>query len=188
MTNMGYLDETLRAMGATDAQLNSATAKLFNRAMLQDSEFCQKVAADALERIAKKIENAEHLTAYVEERCDRAVSRTKDDGLALAAKIEAATRHYTAEAERCERMIKASKDVIYDAELNEAVKAYRAVLVATKEVMGDSLEGNLSPEPIVAAINAASYIAWRGIMGPAAKPQEGVQIQNISYKKSLGRL
>lgn len=173
---MGYLDETLRRLGASEAQIKSSTAKLFEKAMLEDSGFCEKVAADALERIAKSVTAATANASYIDDKCKEALN----GAIAYAEKFEqglkAEIASYEDQRKKCEAYIQQNKSaVIYDADLSEAVKAYKAVLAATKEVFGESSN---SPEAIVAAINAGSYIAWRGIMGPAAN-SNGFQVQNI---------
>lgn len=183
MNKMSYLEETLRRLGASDAQLRSATAKLFERAMMEDSEFCQKVTADALERIAATFEDAKTSEESIRAIYADAMANAKLQAQALTTQINAMAKVFRQEADRCEKLKNESKDVIYDAELNEAVKAYRAVLAATKEIFGEYIQGELNQAAMVAAINAGSYVAWRGIMGPAAKPQEGMQIQNVTCRK-----
>ena len=166
MICMSYLEETLRALGASDAQLKSSTAKLFERAMIEDSEFCQKVTADAMERIAKEYENAERTADWMNAKCENAISLAKATGEALLREINRESDRLASESKRLETLKKETKDFIYDAELNEAVKAYRAVLAATKEIFGEYIQGEVNQAAIVAAINAGSYVAWRGMMGP----------------------
>lgn len=54
---------------------------------------------------------------------------------------------------------------IQDRELRESVLAYGDMLAATKNVFG---EENMTESVMVAAIQAASYTAYRNIMGQAA--------------------
>lgn len=56
---------------------------------------------------------------------------------------------------------------IVNRDVADAVIAYRMVLEATKNVFGD----DCTQDVICKAIEAGSYVAWRGIMGPK---QEGV--------------
>ena len=62
-----------------------------------------------------------------------------------------------------------SKDV------QDAIMAYDAVLKSTVDVFGDILE----PSVMIAAIEAGSYIAWRGIMGPKTKEPEPRNVRRI---------
>ena len=180
---MGYLDETLRRLGATESQINSSTAKLFEKAMIEDSEFCQKVAADALNRLADRFDQAESIAAKIDATYQRAKESAELQGAVLIRRIKTEADRFAEESEKCEKARNATKDIIYDADLNEAVKAYKAVLSATKEVFGEFVQGEITQAAIVAAINAGSYVAWRGIMGPAEGNTKGKET-----RRSLGTI
>lgn len=65
------------------------------------------------------------------------------------------------------KIVGASYEFIGDHDLRNAVMAYRLVLQATQDVLGDRV---LQDDVAVEAIKAGSYIAWRGIMGQAQQP------------------
>ena len=52
---------------------------------------------------------------------------------------------------------------IKDSQTKDGVLAYAEVLAATREIFG---EENLTENVMIAAIQAGSYLGWRGIMGP----------------------
>ena len=53
--------------------------------------------------------------------------------------------------------------VIDDPQARNGAVAYAAVLAATRQILG---KDNLSEGVMIAAIQAASYIGYRGVMGP----------------------
>lgn len=164
---MTWLQEQLTKMGATPSQVNSSTVKMVERAMVEDTEFIQKTALDAVERLANTFEEAKQnigqLSAMVENAEKRAGKIVS--GVTEEAKKEVAGLESQVEELRRERFDLA-KGTIRDTGLAEAVKAYREVLQATKDVFGEEIEKHALYSCIEAAINAGSYIAWRGIMGP----------------------
>lgn len=71
-------------------------------------------------------------------------------------------------------LLKDLKDITYctseyktikDADLRDSVLAYGNMLQATKNIFG---EENMTENVMIAAIQAASYTAYRNVMGPAA--------------------
>lgn len=58
-------------------------------------------------------------------------------------------------------------EYIQNADTRDSILAYKNMLQATKDVFG---EDKMTPEVITAAIQAASYTAYRNIMGQAAGP------------------
>lgn len=56
--------------------------------------------------------------------------------------------------------------IIMDKDLRESVLAYGNMLQATKNIFG---EENMTENVMIAAIQAASYTAYRNVMGPAAQ-------------------
>lgn len=151
--------EYLKSLGATDAELTAKVVARMEKAMLFESDLKQfspdtvlnmlAVSADALDKangdmrvnIRKADEDIERLNRAIAE-----AGRQLDD-----------LRKQTAG-------IKDAK--INSPELRDAVMAYAATINATQEIFG---EANMTQEVMTAAINAGSYIAWRGIMGPKSK-------------------
>lgn len=68
---------------------------------------------------------------------------------------------------RLENIESQTSSTIRNQDVRDSVIAYRNVLKTTKEIFGV----DCTQEVICKAIEAGSYIAWRGIMGPK---QEGV--------------
>lgn len=52
---------------------------------------------------------------------------------------------------------------VRDSQIQDGVMAYAGVLAATREIFGTE---NMSEDVMIAAIQAASYIGYRGVMGP----------------------
>jgi len=157
---MTWLQEQLTKMGACQSQVNSSTVKMVERAMAEDSEFIEKTALDVLERLADTFEEAKKNTAELVRMVNQA--EQKADGIVSAVTSEAKKEISGLEAQ-IKSLQREKMDFvegrIYDAELAEAVKAYKAALMATKDVFGESMDA----ETRIAAINAGSYIAWRGM-------------------------
>lgn len=151
--------EYLKMLGATDAELTAKVVTRMEKAMLFDSDLKQfspdtvlnmlAVSADALGKANGEIRVNIRKAEEDNERLGRAIAeagRQLDD-----------LRKQTAG-------IKDAK--INSPELRDAVMAFAATINATQEIFG---KDNMTQDVIVAAVNAGSYIAWRGIMGPKNK-------------------
>ena len=60
-------------------------------------------------------------------------------------------------------------------DVQDAVMAYDAVLKSTVDVFGIDVD----PSVMIAAIEAGSYIAWRGIMGPKQSDSMPIKTRRI---------
>jgi ABC-type phosphate transport system auxiliary subunit len=113
-----------------------------------------------MERLAESFEDAKKNTEALCEKVDAATR--KADGI-ISEVTDAAKREIASLNTQCEILRKEknnlSAGIIYDKDFAEAVKVYKAVLLATKDVFGE----NMDVETKIAAINAGSYIAWRGM-------------------------
>lgn len=144
---MATLEDALRLRGATDQMLASKTFQMAQDAIADG-------AVDGLDEarvVANKIEQAT-------KRADRmlgALSDTSKQSENLLLIMDDAMR-------TLEPM--AAKVTLTDRKTIDAVNAYTLVLQRTKEVLGD----NLGDEVLIKTIEAASYCAWRTIMGPKA--------------------
>lgn len=160
---MKWLEEQLVKQGATPAQLKSSTVKLVEKAITEDSGFVDKAALDVLERLAATFEEAKSNTAELKAMVEDA-SRKADrivGGVTAEAKKEVAKLEEQVNALKRERdNFRAAR--INDSQIVEAVKAYRAVLEATKDVFGEAM----TEEIMKKAIKAAGFVAYRGVMGP----------------------
>lgn len=110
----------------------------------------------------------QQLASPVVAYCEKALAENKDfvAGISEARAEEIINRIKDARGS-IEKIEKAIAAGIINRETADSVIAYRKVLEATKEVFGS----DCSQDVICKAIEAGSYIAWRGIMGPK---QEGV--------------
>lgn len=162
---MTFLQERLQKMGATQSQIMSNTVKLVQKAIDEEAGFVDKAAMAHIERIAETFEHAKEYSEQIKGHFAEAL---------VSAKMEAeqAKREINGAVQRYENAKKQADGLIQDREMADAVKAYKAVLEATKEVFGDSC----TPEVIQEAIRAGSYTAWRGIMGPKDQQPYGKRI------------
>ncbi len=81
-----------------------------------------------------------------------------------------------AKADRAQKLIsKAETTAIKDPNLLDAVKAFRTVLEYGKEVLG--MEAVSNPDVAAELLRGASYVAWRGIMGPKSSEDKKVKMQ-----------
>lgn len=154
------LIKKMEQLGANKSQLTSNTLALAVRAIAEDESVIPDTVRLDVVRLASNIENAS--------------KRLEDANAKVKYSIESAeyvTRKIKEEAQKATENYEVAKrreaSVITDKDLSEAVKAYRAVLQATTDVLG-----NLDKDTQIAAINAGSYIAWRGIMGGKFKDED----------------
>ena len=160
---MTWLQEQLTKMGACQSQVNSATVKMVEKAMVEDSEFIEKTALDVMERLANTFEEAKKNTAelvqavnHAEQKADKIISAVTDEAKREIAELQSEIKRLD------DKRWEMRAGIIKDNQTIEAVKAYRAILEATKEVFGDAL----TESAIKRAIKEAGYVAYRGVMGP----------------------
>ena len=160
---MKWLEEQLVKQGATPAQLKSSTVKMVEKAIVSEAGFVDKAALDVMERLAATFEEAKSNTAELKAMVD-AASRKADT---IVSGVTADARKEVAKLEEQVSALKRERDNfraarINDSQIVEAVKAYRAVLIATKDVFGEAM----TEEIMKKAIKAAGFVAYRGVMGP----------------------
>lgn len=158
---MTWLQEKLKEMGATPSQITSGTVRMVETAIAEEAGFVDRAAMEQITRLADTFERAKEISAEIQKETQSALYSAKRDAEFAKQEINRAISCY-------QKAKESANGVIQDKELAEAVKAYKAVLEATKEVFGD----NCTEIVISEAIRAGSYTAWRGIMGP--KEQSGV--------------
>lgn len=149
------IKEILRKRGANDQQLNSKTVKMIEEAIAEmSSEELGGVSAEEAvkiknemnemaSKIARDIFNYHSLTLVL----DSGQRRANDAREALDNSLKA--------YESIAKFIPTTGDVLI------AVAAYSGILEATKKILGE----DLSDEVLKSAIEAASYGAWRSVMG-----------------------
>ena len=148
---MTYFREQLQKAGASPATMSSNALKYLEQFIAEDSGFCDKEALSQLERIADCFEQAESAQRKMESDLKHTMDRVE----AAKLEIKNAIDNYAV-------FRKKNLGEIEDKQIAESVKAYKTVLEATKEVFGEKCTETV----ITSAIEAGSYIAWRGIMGP----------------------
>lgn len=151
--------EKLKGMGATPAMLESKTVKMVLEALAEDGSVITDTAKGEIQRLVYSVNSAASALNRANETLAQNLARAESQAKGAE---EAANR-------ACRRLQEAQRreeDVIMDKDMAEAVKAYKAILVATREVFGDMIDRTGSADAIIAAIQAGSYTAWRGIMGP----------------------
>lgn len=153
--------EYLQKLGATDAELRANVVSRMENAMLIDTDLSE-MKADTVECI---MNDTLHAIATAQKALMLDAGNARDTIRSLESMIAQAKR----EANDLREQVGVVQDSkITDPASKDAVRVYAATLNATKEVIG---EGNLTPEVIISAIEAGSYMAWRSIMGP--KEPEG---------------
>lgn len=148
--------QKLKEMGASNAQLESKTVQMVVQALSEDQSIIPDTAMMEINNLIKAVDRADGRLARAEEKMASTLSSAEYKTQLMQNAAEKAARDF-------ERATEQKESVILDKDLQEAVKAYKAVLQATKEVFGERAG---SPDVIIAAIQAGSYTAWRGIMGP----------------------
>lgn len=156
---MSFIQEKLLEKKLTPLQYNGILAsnayKYITEIIQENSDICDKEVLSELKRIAGVFENANEKTKEIEKKYESAIEAVQNKSIATVFAMEDLVKKY-------EKAKDQSNQLIMDKELADGVKAYKAVLEATKEVFGDKCTENV----ITAAIEAGSYTAWRGIMGP----------------------
>jgi len=148
--------EYLKKLGATDQELTAKVVQRMEKAMLIDADLEQFPADTVLKIITGAASGLENANGKAQGTINLMNS--------TAAELLKAVDSARAQLEDLKRQTSGIKDAkINSPETRDAVMAYATVLNATKEIFG---ENGLEPDVMIAAINAGSYIAWRGIMGP----------------------
>ena len=147
--------EYLKSLGAKDSELSANVVSLMERHMMIDADLSQfemdtvatiiKNASDGLNNATKYAESNIHNAKAVLHRLEDAIG---------AAQIE--------KQDLINQTSRLGEMKIRNADVKDAVLAYSEVLKATKGIFGESM----SAEVMCKAIEAGSYIAYRGIMGP----------------------
>lgn len=151
--------EKLKSMGASQTQLESKTVQMVLQALAEDGSIIPDTAKLEIKTLISAVDNASDRLS----KAERSMAQTIHDANAQTQIMQRAADKATREWENATRQ---KESVILDKDLQEAVKAYKAVLLATREVWGDVIEKAGGTEAVIAAIQAGSYTAWRGIMGP----------------------
>lgn len=144
----------LREMGANEAQLTSKTLEMAVRAITEDSGVIPDTVTAGIKQLADNISRATEKLTDAQRGLKNQIDNADWNRQRIETEAQRASQRYE-EAKRRE------ESIITDEDLMEAVKAYRAVLQATTDVLGNDLGADVQ----IAAINAGSYVAWRGIMG-----------------------
>lgn len=147
------LIKKMEQLGANKSQLTSNTLALAVRAIAEDENVIPDTVRLDIVTLSSNIERASARLVDYQNRINRTIESAEATCEHIEQRAKTATENYEAAKRR-------EESVITDKDLSEAVKAYRAVLQATTDVLG-----TLDKETQIAAISAGSYIAWRGIMG-----------------------
>lgn len=150
--------EKLKELGATQTQLESRTTQLVLQAFAEDASVIPDTAKREIKSLISAVNAASDRLEKAESRFDSLFSDIEK----RTAQVAAAAKKAETDFERAQKL---QAMAILDPDLREATKAYREVLAATMEEFGVLMK-NDSTDVMVAAINAGSYIAWRGVMGP----------------------
>ena len=152
----------LRAKGATDAQLSAKTVKMLEEILAETSEAeIKNMGAQEAVKVKNELESL--LKIISDHAFNISSTRTY---------LELTIRDANEKAKELKDMIEyVDSYAKYVPDASNAVKGvstYAGVLKATKEVFGE----NLSDEVMSKAIEAASYVAWRDIMGESREPKQ----------------
>lgn len=151
--------EKLKQMGASQTQLESKTVQMVLQALAEEESIIPDTAKLEIKTLIASVDAASARLSKAEGNMARAINDADIKTQIMKSAADKATREW-------ENATRQKESVILDKDLQEAVKAYKAVLLATREVFGDMIEKAGSTDAIIAAIQAGSYTAWRGIMGP----------------------
>lgn len=148
---MATLEESLRARGASDQMINSRTFQM-----------AQEVIADGA---VDGLDEAR----LVEQRVECATARAQSAFSAINAATQESINLLNTMNEAIGDLERSVEEVtIKDKKTREAVNAYTLVLMRTKDAVG---KDGMTERIWEKAIEAASYCAWRSIMGPKVPDQ-----------------
>lgn len=158
--------EYLKSIGATENELSAKVVTRMEQKMLIDSDLSEFKSDTVLAILSSAV------TAM--DKAGNAASSATLNAQAAERSLKAAMT----EAERELSDLKAQTAGLRDMKINspetkDAVMAYTDTLNATKEIFGADA---MNPDVIAAAIQAASYMAWRSIMGPKGKDDGWEQV------------
>lgn len=168
--------EYLESIGATPAEMSAKVVSRMEQRMLTDGDFkdmqfdtvadtLRRLISDAMRIDGKTTESINDLKR-VKSNLDETMQRARDIDIDLAKTVS-----------------DANKISITDKTIKDAVIAYRTILEITQNVFGENM---MTADVIVSAINAASYIGWRSIMGPkdASNCDNGfMQVERIKSRR-----
>lgn len=149
----GGMKAWLREKGATEAQVNSKTVDLIERAMLDGEVSVSETAAEQIRILGKRVDAAAEVVRIAELKADGVTRELEEfdrrarDVLDLLNQAEVA----------------ADQVSIGDPAITDGLVAFERMLVAVRDTFGQPA---MTDAVICAAIEAGSYGMWRSIMGP----------------------
>ena len=164
--------EYLKSLGATDAELQAKVIGRMENAMLFDADLAQFKP----DTVLKAIEIASNALSTANQVARQNINRAVE----VSELLESASKKARNELDDLHQQIAGLKDAkISSPETKDAVMAYAATLNATKEIFGSE---SMTPDVIIAAISAGSYMAWRSIMGPKDNDITNFTTTNKRYR------
>jgi len=148
--------EYLKSIGATENELSAKVVARMEHLMMTESDLSEFKPDTVMKILKGAIDGLDIANNHVQRNIDEAEAKAKNLRVLIDnARIEAndlidQTKHL-------------SELKIRNPDIKDAVMAYAAILRATKEVFGMD---SISAEVMCRAIEAGSYVAYRGVMGP----------------------
>ena len=155
--------EYLRSLGASENELTAKVVSRMEKQMLFDSD----IKDFSIDTVVRIVENATGALEKANGDVKTSIANAAENNRLLQITINDSKKQL-ADLEAQTAGIKDAK--INSPETRDGVMAFAATLNAVKQIFGQE---NITPDVMVAAINAGSYIAWRGIMGPKDVPEIG---------------
>lgn len=156
---MGTLRDEMRKRGANEAQLGSKTMQMAEEIFADKAVDGLSEANGRLDALNAKADRLKLLYADAE-KIGYELERQSDNARDVMSGLIGATGDARKTADKLQ---------VKDAATIDALNAYSEVLRRTKEIVG----GEMTETIWVEAVQAASYCAWRSIMGPKEKQDSG---------------
>ena len=149
----------LKNLGATEMMLSAKVVELMEQKMLFDTDLADlsadtvaKILGDLVKNVGAAATRLESFTVHEKYAADD-LERKMAQAQAQSDMLQKIVHEATAGISNIE---------IHNPDVKDAVVAYAAVLKATREVFG---EENMTEDVMAHAVDAGSYIAWRGMTG-----------------------
>lgn len=152
--------EYLRKLGATDAEMKAKVIERMENAMMFDTDL-SLLTPDTVLQIITSAASAVNASCSELERAEGRINASIKNADKAADKLTQCIKEADSQMDFISKGL--SGNAIRDTAAKDAVLAFAYTLRSTKEIFGEEA---LTPEVMIAAINAGSYIAWRDIMGP----------------------
>lgn len=143
---MSSLKEWLEAQGASKPTIESAAVRIIGDAILDDSIVTSDIVRERISELSRRITITSNIADEQERKVNAMYKRLGE-----------------IHGELDEIDVALTEQTIKDPKVKDGIIAFAKVLETVRDTFGPK---QMTPEVIIAAVQAASYCNWRAVMGP----------------------